>query len=147
MRRITAVVLLLMGSMLWVHSPARAAEEKASGFFGFKKFIKKTAPADASKKKAAKAAGDELTEDEKKQVKEMASKVPSKGALSKGRVKVPARFLLAPAPKNPSVVARNAPLLSAPKNPNAVVIHPPKPPGRIPQVPVTTGPEAPNKKT
>ena len=143
MRKIAPVVLAFIGFALFAYSPAVAAEETAGGFFGFKKFIKKAAPADSPKKKLKKGPGDtELTEDEKRLVKEMAAKVPAKGGLGKGNTKIPARILLAPPPKVPRVVAQNAPI-APPKNPNAILIRLPKPPGRVPQAPRTSGPEKP----
>ena len=136
MRKIALVVLIGVGLTLFAQTPSMAADRTADGFFGLKKFIKKAAPAGAAKKDLKKGpANAELTEDEKKLVKEMAAKVP-------------ARILSAPPPKVPRVVAQNAPS-APPRDPNAVLIRLPKPPGRVPQAPVTSGPEkppsAPNK--
>ena len=130
-------------SLALIAQPA-AAEDTVGGFFGFKKFIKKNAAEKVSKKNEKSSSDTELTEEEKKQVREMAGKIQTKGpALGKANTKIPVRVISAPPPKVPKVVAQNAPLFSPPKNPNAVMIRPPKPPSKapqIPQVPETSGP-------
>ena len=146
MRKTLLVLPVLMCLTMCAPSPAAAAEKNSDGFFGFKKFIKKHTASEKSRKAAVSG---ELTDEEKKLVKEMAAKVPSNNGpgLGKADVKVPARILAAAPPKGPTVLVPGTPP-KPPRNPNAYVIRPPKPPSRAPQVPQTAGPEAPtgNKK-
>ena len=88
------LVLVLFAALLALQSVSHAAEDE-SGFFGIKKFVKKGASANSSKKKiidvaagaASKTAGSqgndsELTDEEKNMIQEMSKKAPKDKAAA-----------------------------------------------------------------
>ena len=117
-------------------SHAASADDSSGDFFGFKKLLKK---GDVKKAKPAKASEGDLTEEEKKMVKDISAKTQVGAPTAKGDIKVPLSVRLAQAPRTPPLAPEAPP--SVPKNPNApVLFNIPKPPGRAPEAPVTTGP-------
>ena len=139
-------ILIALFAVFFVWQCTGHAADEAKGFFGIKKSVKKGIPANPAKKNikgipanaSAKTGDSELTEEEKKMLKEMAEKAPKdKGetgeVTAKENVQLPPGTLATIPPKNPETMTPRIP--SLPKDPNALIVRIPQPPARAPQNP------------
>ena len=126
---------LVLGLCFSHVSPALSAEESA-GFFGIKKFMQKDEhkkkPLLSQPVKKTAVGSSKLTEEEKKLVKEMASKMSDRSrAGEKEAVRLSQTALIAQRVPKAPVVTPRAPI-SIPKNPNASIVRIPQPPPKVP---------------
>jgi len=156
------VVLLLSVLFLISHPSSGAAEEKPS-FFGIKKFLKKSAPANLSEKKVINKKPALANLSEKESANKVDNSEPSDSKSIEDRPALPNEKAIIPKesiklPPSPfKILPWKAPTLptnlpaSVPKNPNDLIPHRvPRPPARIPLDPNASQskqiPPVPNKK-